>query len=122
MSQENPAFTLYANDIMHWEPIQWLSDAQLGQVFKLIVYACKLHSRVPKDHPLLTILDAKVIALCCRDDGDALAVIRPVDLPKLMLARETYLQRRRDAAAKGGRRSAQSRRSKHGTAQPGKQG
>jgi hypothetical protein len=47
---------LFANDVLHWEPINFLTEAHLGQVFKLIVYACKCGSALPADHPLLTVL------------------------------------------------------------------
>ena len=102
----NPGFTLFANDILHLEPICWISDAQLGQVFRLIVYSCKLGSRLPKDHPLLGLIDPKIVSLCTVAEGDHLAVVRPVDLPKLMLARQQYLNARREAGAKGGRRTS----------------
>lgn len=107
---DNPGFTLFANDVLAWEPWHWLNDAELGQAFRLIVYATKLGSRLPADHPLITMLDPRIVALCTRREGDELAVVQPVDLPRLMLARETYLAARRAAASKGGKVSAARRR------------
>jgi len=107
----NPAFTLFVNDVLCWEPVHWLTDSELGQVFKLIVYGAKLGGHFPKNHPLLQTLDAKVVALCCNvDEDDCLAVVRPVDLPKLMAARREFLEKCRDSGAKGGKAAAERRR------------
>jgi hypothetical protein len=100
----NPGFTFFANDVLAWEPLLFLTDAQLGQAFKLIVYGCKNGSELPADHPMLANLDAKVVALCTKPEGDHLAVIKPCDLPRLMLDRQRYLDARRNAGSKGGRK------------------
>ena len=101
--QENPAFTFYANDALAWEPIAWLSDELLGQAFKLIVYGCKLGGALPADHPLLSLLDPKVIQLCTRMNGDRVQVIAPHDLPKLMAKRREWCVSRRKGAEAAGR-------------------
>ena len=114
----NPSFTFFANDVLAWEPIVWLTDAQLGQAFKLITYACKNGSTLPKTHPLVGSLDPKVVEMCTKVEGDHLAVVRPCDLPKLMLDRQRYLDARREAASKGGKASAKTRRGRYGDADP----
>jgi hypothetical protein len=101
--RENPAFTFYANDALAWEPIAWLSDELLGQAFKLIVYGCKLGGSLPADHPLLGLLDPKVIGLCTRKVGDRVQVIAPHDLPKLMADRAKWRESRKAGAAAAGR-------------------
>jgi hypothetical protein len=118
----NPAFTFFSDDVLAWEPLFWLTDAQLGQAFKLIVYGSKLGSRLPKGHPLLDLIDPKIVSLCTTDEGEYLAVVHPLDLPKLMMARRRYLDARREAGSKGGRQSVASRRAKHGTARPQRKG
>ena len=111
----NPSFSFFANDVLHWEPIMFLTDAQLGQAFKLIVYGCKLGSALPKDHPLVGSLDPAVIQMCTRPEGDHLAVVRPCDLPRLMLDRQRYLDARRRAGSKGGRKRMKgAKRDEHG--------
>lgn len=99
----NPAFTFYANDALAWEPIAWLSDEQLGQAFKLIVYGCKHGSALPAGHPLLGLLDPKVVAMCTRPEGDHVAVIAPCDLPKLMASRRKWRESRKAGADAAGR-------------------
>lgn len=99
----NPAFTFYANDALAWEPIAWLPDDLLGQAFKLIVYGCKLGSSLPAEHPLLRLLDPKVIELCTRRDGDRVEVIAPCDLPKLMASRRRWQESRKVGAEAAGR-------------------
>ena len=117
--RENPAFTFFADDVLAWEPIVWLTDAQLGQAFKLITYACKNGSTLPTTHPLIALLDPKVVELCTRPERDRLAVVRPCDLPRLMLDRQRYLDARRSAGSKGGKQSAKTRFDRYGTARPG---
>lgn len=116
--RDNPSFTFFADDVLAWEPIAWLPDAALGQAFKLITYACKNGSTLPADHPLIGMLDPKIVNLCTTPVGDHLAVVRPCDLPRLMLDRQAYLEKRRVAAAAGGRRSVETRRQRTGSAQP----
>jgi hypothetical protein len=86
------------------------------------VYACKLGSSLPVDRPLLGSLDPKVLQLCTRKEGDRVLVVRPIDLPKLMRERESYLGKRRMAGTKGGKRSVEARKQKFGTAQPRRSG
>jgi hypothetical protein len=103
MRRENPGFTFYADDALSWEPIAWLPDELLGQCFKLIVYGCKLGGSLPKDHPLLGLLDPKVITLCTRPNGDRVDVIAPHDLPRLMANRKAWKESRKPGAAAAGR-------------------
>jgi len=101
--RENPSFTFFADDMLAWEPIAWLGDALLGQAFKLIVYGCKLGSSLPVDHPLLGILDPKVIELCTKRDGDRVLVVAPADLPRLMADRRRWRESRKAGADAAGR-------------------
>ena len=101
--RENPAFTFYADDALAWEPIAWLSDALLGQCFRLIVYGTKNHGALPVTHPLLGILDPKVIELCTRRVGDLVEIIAPHDLPRLMANRRRLRESRRKGAEAAGR-------------------
>jgi hypothetical protein len=101
--RDNPSFTFFADDALAWEPIAWISDTLLGQAFKLIVYGCKHGSSLPKDHPLLSLLDSKVIALCTRPNGDRVEVIAPCDLPRLMANRQRWRESRRKGAEAAGR-------------------
>ncbi len=96
--RENPSFTFFADDALSWEPIAWLSDELLGQCFKLVVYGCKLGGALPADHPLLGLLNPKVIELCTVREGDHVLVVRPHDLPRLMSARRRWRESRRPGA------------------------
>ncbi|HEV8573264.1 MAG TPA: hypothetical protein VGR43_01010, partial [Dehalococcoidia bacterium] len=91
------------NDALAWEPISFLDDARLGQAFKLIVYGCKLGGSLPADHPLLEMLDPKVVALCTRRVGDRVEVIAPHDLPRLMANRRRWRESRKKGADAAGR-------------------
>ncbi len=99
----NPSFTFFANDALAWEPIAWLNDGLLGQCFKLIVYATKNGGALPASHPLLGILDKKVLELCTRRKGDVVEVIAPHDLPRLMANRRRWRESRRKGAEAAGR-------------------
>jgi hypothetical protein len=99
----NPAFTFFANDVLCWESFALLSDAQLGQAFKLIVYGCNAGGSLPRDHPLLGLVDPRVIELCTRTAGDRILVIAPHDLPKLMADRARWRASRRRGAEAAGR-------------------
>lgn len=101
--KDNPAFMFFANDALAWEPISWLSYELLGQAFKLIVYGCKLGGSLPADHPLLAMLDPKVLNLCTRRSGDRVDVIAPHDLPRLMANRRRWRESRRAGADAAGR-------------------
>ena len=110
----NPAVMVFANDVLCWEPFHWLTDAQMGQVFRMLIYGCKLGGTLPRDHPLLAQIDAKLIELCTRPDGDGVAIVQPLDLPKLLADRQEYLDARRAAGSKGGRVTARQRRRHRG--------
>jgi hypothetical protein len=101
--RDNPGFMFFANDAMAWEPIAWLPDNLLGQAFKLIVYGCKLGGSLPVNHPLLGLLDPKVLELCTRPAGDVVEVIAPHDLPRLMARRESWRKSRKAGAEAAGR-------------------
>jgi hypothetical protein len=101
--EKNPAFTFYADDALSWEPINFLSDQLLGQAFRLIVYACKNGGSLALGHPLLGLLDPKVIELCTRTVDDRIEVIAPHDLPKLMAKRRAWAASRKAGADAAGR-------------------
>ena len=104
--RDNPSFTFFADDALAWEPIAWLGDALLGQCFRLIVYGTKNHGSLPSDHPLLGLLDSKVIDLCTRHEGDRVAIIAPHDLPRLMANRAKWRESRKAGATAAGRDSS----------------
>lgn len=101
--RENPAFTFYADDALAWEPIQWIGDALLGQCFRLIVYGAKNGGSLPITHPLLALLDPKVLGLCTRRVGDVVEIIAPHDLPRLMASRRRWRDSRKKGADAAGR-------------------
>lgn len=102
-TRKNPGFMFFANDALAWEPINFLTDEQLGQAFKLIVYGCKLGGSLPKGHPLLELLDPKVLSLCTRKRGAVVEVIAPHDLPRLMARRQQWCDSRKAGAEAAGR-------------------
>ena len=95
----------FADDVLCWEPLSWLTDAQLGQAFKLIVFGAKAGGSLLPDHPLLKLLDEKVVGLCTRRAGGRVEIIAPTDLPRLIAAREKW-KRSRAAGAAGNVRNA----------------
>jgi hypothetical protein len=96
--RENPAFTFFADDVLAWEPYRFLTREQRGDVLDLIVYGGKLGGSLPADHPLLGSLDAKLIELCTRREGNRVVVVVPLDLPGLLADRQDWRESRRPGA------------------------
>jgi hypothetical protein len=109
------AFTFFPRDYLGWQGREWMTPAQRGDLFDLVAVAVDEGTgSLPKNHPIFDRIDPVVMRLAVVSEGDRFAVREPFDLPTLLGHRRAWI----DGKIKGGEESANSRRTKTGTAQP----